>query len=159
MSVVPELEPPQEAFKEGGSNNDVAVDGKTKHVVDVWGGHAGGEVVAANNSSEEGKASREEVFKEGPSEKGNLDGFDEEDDERGRGGRKKLLSFSDEVQQQGGGGGRGKYEEEEMRRRKDSERRREEEGKKEEEGRKRREDRRRRSCQVNTGEFSEGTLH
>ena len=82
MSVVPELEPPQEAFKEGGSNNDVAVDGKTKHVVDVWGGHAGGEVVAANNSSEEGKASREEVFKEGPSEKGNLDGFDEEDDDR-----------------------------------------------------------------------------
>ena len=47
---------------------------------------------------------------------------------------------------------------EEVRRRKSSEMRREVEAEKEEEGRKRREDRRRRSCQVNTGEFAEGTI-
>ena len=151
MSVVPELELPLEAFND--ANEKVGLDGKAKCVVDRGGLAVAGEVV--NNSSEE-KNSWGEVFKEGPSEKGCSvdDDFEGEDDERGRRGRKKLLSFSDEVQQ--GGEKRGKYEEEELRRRKDSDRRREEEGKKEEEGRKRREDRRRRSCQVNTGEFSEG---
>ena len=161
MSVVPELELPLEAFKERGiTTNDVhekvAVDGKAKCVVDR---EVGGEVVTTNNSAEEKNSQQEEVFKEGPSEKGcsNDGDFEGEGDERGmRGRRKKLLSFSDEVQHQQGGEKRGKYEEEELRRRKDSDRRREEEGAKEEEGRKRREDRRRRSCQVNTGEFSEG---
>ena len=152
--MVPELELPQEAFKERGTTNDinekVAVDGKPKSI----DGLAAGEVVNANNSVEE-KSHLGEVFKGGKSEKGDFEEGD--DDEEGRRGRKKLLSFSDEVQQQEGKGGkRGKYEEEELRRRKDSDIRREEEGAKEEEGRKRREDRRRRSCQVNTGEFSEG---
>ena len=151
---MPELELPLEAFKARGvtddANEKVGVDGKGKCIVDRGGLAAAGEVVI--NCSEE-RNSWGEVFKEGPSEKGCSadDDFEGEDDERGR---KKLLSFSDEVQQ--GGGKRGKYEEEELRRRKDSDRRREEEGEKEEEGRKRREDRRRRSCQVNTGEFSEG---
>ena len=157
MSVVPELERPVEAFKArgitDGENEKGDVDGKAKCVVDRSGLAAVGEVV--NNSSEE-RNSCGEVFKEGPSEKGCLavDNVEGDDDEREKRGRKKLLSFSDEVQK--GGEKRGKYEEEELRRRRDSDRRREEEGKKEEEGRKRREDRRRRSCQVNTGEFSQG---
>ena len=150
---MPELELPLEAFKERGVTNDVnekvAVDGKAKSV----DGLAAGEVVNANNSVEE-KSQLGEALKEGKSD---VDLGEGDDDEEGRRGRKKLLSFSDEVQQQEGKGGkRGKYEEEELRRRKDSDIRREEEGAKEEEGRKRREDRRRRSCQVNTGEFSEG---
>ena len=149
--MVPELELPLEAFKARGVTDDT--NEKAKCIVDRGGLAAAGEVV--DNSSEE-KNSWGEVFKEGPSEKGCSadEDFEGEDDEGGRRGRKKLLSFSDEVQQ--GGEKRGKYEEEELRRRKDSDRRREEEGQKEEEGRKRREDRRRRSCQVNTGEFSEG---
>ena len=165
MSVAPELSKPLEAFTDSGNTHHdgtekEALDRDTKSVLDgkakLVDGHRLSMVCGVANSSSEEKSSIEEVFKEAPSEK-NCSADEEELQERGK-GRKKLLSFSDEVQHQEQQVGNKVEQVEEVRRRKSSEMRREVEAEKEEEGRKRREDRRRRSCQVNTGEFAEGTI-
>ena len=160
MSVAPELSKPLEAFTKSGSTHD---DETEKEALDRDTGKAKlvdgcrlSMVCGVGNSSGEEKSSIEEVFKEASSEK-NCSADEEELQERGK-GRKKLLSFSDEVQHQEQQVGDKVEQVEEVRRRKSSEMRREVEAEKEEEGRKRREDRRRRSCQVNTGEFAEGTI-
>ena len=168
MSVAPELSKPLEAFTDSESTHHdgtekEALDRDTRSVLDRKAKLVDGDrlsmVCGVANSSSEEKSSIGEVFKEAPSEK-NCSADEEELEERGK-GRKKLLSFSDEVQhqeQQVGDKVEQVEEVEEVRRRKSSEMRREVEAEKEEEGRKRREDRRRRSCQVNTGEFAEGTI-
>ena len=165
MSVAPELSKPQEAFTKSGSTHHdetekEALDRDTGSVLDrkakLVDGSRLSMVCGVGNSSGKEKSSIEEVFKEAPSEK-NCSADEGELEERGK-GRKKLLSFSDEVQHQEQQVGDNVEQVEEVRRRKSSEMRREVEAEKEEEGRKRREDRRRRSCQVNTGEFAEGTI-